>query len=85
MDADRVRPHEQVSQNYIPRVTHVIAQDSGDAFFRARKDRVDMISVDWLLECAQQHRAVPLRPHHYLHLTRATLLSVPNVCRYGDM
>lgn len=75
----------QVSQNYIPRVTHVIAQSSEDAFFRARKDKVDMISVDWLLECAEQRRAVTLRPHHYMHLTKATLSSVPDVCKYGDM
>jgi hypothetical protein len=74
-----------VSQNYIPRVTHVIAQDANDAFFKARKDRVDMISVEWLLECVHQQCAVPLRPHHYLHLTTATLSSVPDVCKYGDM
>lgn len=74
-----------MTQNYIPRVTHVIAQDAYDPFFKARKDRVDMISVEWLLECSRTQALVPLRPHHYMHLTKETRMNVPNVCKYGDM
>ncbi len=75
----------QVTQNYVPRVTHVIAQDANDPFFKARRDKVDMISVEWLLECAAKQALIPLRPHHYMHLTRGTRNNVPNVCKYGDM
>ena len=75
----------QVSQNYISRVTHIIAQSAGEGTFRARQEKRDMIAVDWLLECARERRLVPLRPHHFLNLTRKTLEEVDDVCKYGDM
>ena len=75
----------QVSQNYFPRVTHVVAQDTGDAFFLARLNKLDMLSLDWLRECATARRLVPPRPRHYLHLTRQSLQSIPDICKYGDM
>ncbi len=74
-----------MTQNYLGRVTHVIAQAARGPFFEARKDKVDMISVEWLLECARQQTPVPLRPHHFMHLTHNTRMNVPNVCKYGDM
>lgn len=52
---------------------------------KARKDKVDMISVEWLLECAAKQALIPLRPAHYMHLTRDTRQNVPDVCKYGDM
>ena len=75
----------QVSQNYIPRVTHIIAQNANEDTFRARQEKRDMISVDWLLECTKERRLVPLRPHHFLNLTKKTLEEVEDVCKYGDM
>lgn len=75
----------QVSQNYIPRVTHIVAQSAGEETFRARQAKRDMISLDWLLECGRERRLVPLRPHHFLNLTRKTLEEVEDVCKYGDM
>ena len=79
------RCHAQVSQNWMPRVTHVVAQDTSSLAFQARKDKRDMLSLDWLLECAAARRLVPPRPHHYLHLTKKSMQSVPNICKYGDM
>ncbi len=75
----------QVSQNYIPRVTHIIAQNAKEDTFRARQEKRDMISVDWLMECARERRLVPLRPHHFMNLTKKTLEEVEDVCKYGDM
>ncbi len=68
-------------------VTHVIAQDAESMPFKAhmRADKHDMIDVRWLLECGEQQRLVPLRPRHYLHLTRGTMASSPNMTPYGDM
>ena len=42
-------------------------------------------SAEWLLECAAQRRRVQLKPHHYLNLTKETMETVPDVCKYGDM
>lgn len=75
----------QVSQNYIGRVTHIIAQSADEGSFRARQDKRDMISLEWLLECSAQRRLVPLRPHHFLNLTRTTLEAVNDVDKFGDM
>ena len=74
-----------MSQNYIPRVDLVIAQSADEETFRARQDKRDMISVDWLLECAAQRRLVQLKPHHYLNITKKTLQEVDHVCKYGDL
>lgn len=66
-------------------MTHIIAQDTESFQYKARLDKRDMIDVRWLLECAEQRRLVPLRPRHYLHLTRATMDSCPDMDPYGDM
>ncbi len=83
-------PHEcmppaQTSQNYIPRVDFIIAQRADEETFRARQEKRDMISVDWLMECAAQRRLVQLKPHHYLNITKKTLQEVGHVCKYGDL
>ncbi|DBA75732.1 TPA: hypothetical protein ACH3X1_010149 [Trebouxia sp. C0004] len=45
----------------------------------------DVVCLDWLLECQQKQERIPIKPHHYLHLSKKTLLEVPDVCRFGDM
>ena len=75
----------QVSQNHIPRVTHVVAQETDSDFFRARLGKLDMLSLGWLLECERERRLVPPRPRHYLHITKQSLENIPDIDKYGDM
>lgn len=66
-------------------MTHVIAAQK-DAKFQAHvKQQRDVVCLDWLLECEEEQQLVPIKPHHYLHLSKKTLQEVPDVCRFGDL
>ena len=77
----------QVYQNPGAAVTHYLAQPDTDlAHGKARMRMLaghDIASVDWLLECADAGNLLPLRPKHYLHLSRRTRLDSSAMDRFG--
>ncbi|DBA86388.1 TPA: hypothetical protein ACH3X2_005613 [Trebouxia sp. C0005] len=74
-----------VYQNWTKDVTHLIASNKDFKFGAHVKQQRDVVCLDWLLECQQKQERIPIKPHHYLHLSKKTLLEVPDVCRFGDM
>lgn len=42
---------------------------------RLKRDDRDVVCIAWLLQCERDGRLVPLRPRHYLHMSRASLVS----------
>ena len=75
----------QVYQNWTKDVTHLIASHKDFKFGAHVKQQRDVVCLEWLLECQQKQERIPIKPHHYLHLSKKTLLEVPDVCRFGDM
>jgi len=74
----------QVYQNWTKDVTHLIASHKDFKFGAHVKQQRDVVCLDWLMECQQKQERIPIKPHHYLHLSKKTLLEVPDVCRFGD-
>ena len=37
---------------------------------------MDILNFSWLMECEEQKASVPLRSHHYMHMTPETLGAV---------
>ena len=75
----------QVYQHWTKDVTHIIAAQK-DAKFQAHvKQQRDVVSLDWLHECEEEQALAPIKPHHYLHLSKKTLQEVPDVCCFGDL
>lgn len=75
----------QVYQNWTKDVTHLLAAHKDYKFGAHVKQQRDVVCLDWLLECEQRGERLPIKPHHYLHLSKKTLQEVPDVCRFGDM
>lgn len=75
----------QVYQHWTKDVTHIIAVQKDAKFHAHVKQQRDVVSLDWLLECEQESELKPIKPHHYLHLSKKTLQEVPDVCRFGDL
>lgn len=66
-------------------MTHSLAAEKSGFKFQAHlKLQRDVISMRWLQECQEQHRLIPLRPHHYLFLSEASMQKMPDVDQYGD-
>lgn len=49
------------------------ANDKGEVAKHRQHDR-DVISVQWLLDCAREGRRVAVPPRYYLHRSRASIL-----------
>lgn len=49
------------------------ANDKGDAAKHRQHDR-DIISIQWLLDCAREGRRVAVPPRYYIHRSRASIL-----------
>lgn len=75
----------QVYQHWTKDVTHIIAVQKDAKFHAHVKQQRDVVSQDWLMECEQESQLKPIKPHHYLHLSKKTLQEVPDVCRFGDL
>ncbi len=75
----------QVSQNFTKKVTHSIAAEkTGFAYQAHVKAKHDVISIAWLQQCQKEKQFVPLRPHHHLYLSEATIAGMTDVDQYGD-
>lgn len=61
-----------VSQNLVPRVTHILADDARGyaARLHIQKDR-DVLSCAWLEDCGRAGRVASPRPRDYVHLSAA--------------
>ena len=75
----------QVYQNWTKDVTHLIAAQKDYKFAAHVKQQRDVVCSEWLQECADRQERCAVRPHHYLHLSKKTLLEVPDVDRFGDL
>ena len=76
----------QISLNYSPRVTHVIASRTDRFEFTAQvRAKRDVVCMEWLTACAREQRRLPIQPHQYLNLTEATRCAMPDVDRFGDL
>lgn len=78
----------QVHTGKTSKVTHSLFCPGGTHQFKIRnaieKDE-DVISAEWLLECNREQSLVHLKPHHYIHISKATLKAVPDVDKFGDL
>lgn len=70
---------------WAPSVTHVIAADRSYPFAAHVKQGLDILCMEWLLDCDRTRTLVPAMPHHYLHLSQKTTREVPDICRFGDL
>lgn len=66
-------------------MTHIVAAQKDIKFNAHVKHERDVISLEWLLECQQTKQLIPIKPHHYLHLSKKTLREVPDVDSFGDL
>ncbi|PRW39278.1 dynamin-related GTPase isoform A [Chlorella sorokiniana] len=74
----------KTSISLIPSVTHILAGQDDKSLDRLKRDDRDVICVAWLLQCEREGRLAPLRPRHYLHMSRASLVNNPDVDTLGD-
>ena len=75
----------QVYQHWTKDVTHIIAAQKDAKFHAHVKQQRDVVSLEWLHECEEEQALAPIKPHHYLHLSKKTLQEVPDVCCFGDL
>ncbi|KAK9803302.1 hypothetical protein WJX72_010348 [[Myrmecia] bisecta] len=85
MDKLVARLGGKVYANWKPPVTHIIAARKDYRFEAQKRAEHDVVCLDWLLECAAAQKLLPILPHHYLFISKGTLLAVPEVCKFGDM
>ena len=70
-------------------MTHVIAEPEarGGVYFRVAKDHggLDILTPDWLRECAAAGRVIDPSPRHRLHLSRCTVEAADGTMdKFGD-
>ncbi|CAD7697057.1 unnamed protein product [Ostreobium quekettii] len=60
----------KVFMNIVPAVKYVFGQDVDSYKMKSavRAEKADILSIDWLLECASKGGRVPLQPRHYIYL-----------------
>ena len=72
--------------NPSPAVTHYLTENPEHWQVKsAKKNNHDVLLLDWLLEVADSGELIQPRPHHYVHLTKATRTSNPAMDRFGDL
>ncbi|PSC67603.1 DNA ligase 4 isoform A [Micractinium conductrix] len=79
------------SANHLDRgphaTTHILASEENagakEVALHISRDR-DVLSTRWLLECAAAGDRLPLRPSHYINMSRGSILTNPEVDDLGD-
>lgn len=62
------------NSTYHLKLSCIVAGQEDKALDKLKRDDRDVICVAWLLQCEREGRLVPLRPRHYLHMSRASLV-----------
>lgn len=75
----------QMYMNMTPSVTHFLSESATHYQVGIRiKKNYDVLTLDWLLDVAEQGRLVTPSPHHYIYMTKESRDHNPAVDRFGD-